>query len=41
MTTADVLFRGGQLIDVTTRTIIQKEIGVVNGQIIFDVMDAN
>ena len=40
MTNADVLFRGGKLIDVTTRTIIQRDIGVIDGQITFDVTDA-
>ena len=40
MTTADVLLRNCQLVDVTTRTIIQKDIGIQQGRITFDATDA-
>ena len=40
MTTADLLLRGGQVIDVSTRTITRQDIGIVEGRITFDATDA-
>jgi adenine deaminase len=40
MTTADILLQNCQLVDVTTRTIIQKDIGIQNGCFTFDAVDA-
>jgi adenine deaminase len=40
VTTADLLLRGGQVIDVSTRTITRQDIGVVDGLITFDATDA-
>ncbi|MBC8202581.1 MAG: adenine deaminase [Planctomycetes bacterium] len=40
MTTADVLLTNCQLVDVTTRTIIQKDIGIKQGRITFDSTNA-
>lgn len=40
MTTVEVLLQNCQLVDVTTRTIIQKDIGIQSGYITFNATDA-
>ncbi|MDP6541483.1 MAG: amidohydrolase family protein, partial [Phycisphaerales bacterium] len=41
MTKADVILRGGQIVDVSTRTLIRQDVGITDGLITFDAADAN